>query len=160
MGRATLTYEGLDKTANCAAHAILRDYGPAADPVLALFDNSPSLFISLMGIFKAGKIYVPVEPSDPLTRLSSIVRNSHARLILTDTAHLPVALKLADSGIEILNVDELPSDLPDERLTSVRLRMLWHVFSIPPVPPENPRALCRLTAMFSMPTCDISRPSA
>jgi len=113
-GKATLTYEGLDRTANCAAHAILRDYGPGAEPVLALFDNSPSLFISLMGIFKAGKIYVPVEPSDPLTRLSSIVRNSQARFVLTDTVHLPVALKLAGKGIDVLNVDELPSGLPDE----------------------------------------------
>ena len=38
VGKATLTYEELDKTSNRAAHAILRDYGPGAEPVLALFD--------------------------------------------------------------------------------------------------------------------------
>lgn len=114
IGESALTYEELDRRANRVAHAILRGHGPGAEPVLALFGSSLSLFTAMMGIYKAGKIYIPAEPSDPTHRLSLILENSRARLVLTDSANLSAALRLAGDGIDIVNLDELDADPAEE----------------------------------------------
>lgn len=111
VGSATLSYEELDRASDRIAHLLLKTCGHEPVPVLALFDNGPTFFISLMGIFKAGKIYVPVEPSEPTARLSFLVLNSRAKILLTDTVHLPSVLKLQDNELKKVNIDEIPPGL-------------------------------------------------
>ena len=55
-------------------------------PVALLTDRSPEMLIGLLGILKAGGAFVPLDPSFPSHRLALMLKDSQARLLLTQQA--------------------------------------------------------------------------
>lgn len=111
-----LTYAALDKAANRAARAIVARCGGGAQPAALLLERNSAATAAVLGVFKAGKIYVPLDPSYPRERLAAILEDSQASLILTDGRNRALALELASGRYPLLNVDELDPDLPAENL--------------------------------------------
>ena len=62
---------------------------------------------ALLGVLKSGKFYTPMDPSHHRARAASLLEDSGARLVITDTTNLPVATELAREDVEMLNVDIL-----------------------------------------------------
>lgn len=60
-----LTYAQLDTLANRIAHAILAETGLANEPVAVLLEHGAPLIAAILGVLKAGKICVPLDPSYP-----------------------------------------------------------------------------------------------
>ncbi|MFF7279700.1 non-ribosomal peptide synthase/polyketide synthase [Streptomyces griseorubiginosus] len=93
-GELSLSYGELDARANQIAH-FLRERGVGHESrVAVLLDRSPELIASLLGVWKAGAAYVPIDPSSPAERVAAIVETSGALVVLDDArpsvAHLPV----------------------------------------------------------------------
>ncbi|HEY0736083.1 MAG TPA: amino acid adenylation domain-containing protein, partial [Herpetosiphonaceae bacterium] len=86
----SLTYEALNAEANRLAWALIeRGVGP--ETVVAILAERDLLFlVGILGIFKAGGAYVPIDPGTPDQRISQIVAQSGAGLILTTDALLPM----------------------------------------------------------------------
>lgn len=103
----TLTYGQLNRGANVIARHILSRQGRAQEPVALLFENDAPMIEAILGVLKAGKIYVPLDPSLPATRLSYIVQDSESCLLLTNTRNSALAASLAESRIPVVDVDEL-----------------------------------------------------
>ena len=77
-----LTYEELNAQANQIAHYLRRlGVGPEA-PVGMCMERSLEMIKGLLGILKAGGVYVPLEPGYPLERLLRIVEESKAPVTL------------------------------------------------------------------------------
>lgn len=111
-----LTYRGLNDKANIIAGHITgvcemrRDFIFPKITVAMLFEHGADMISGLMGVLKAGKIYVPLDPSYPFERLSYMLEDSNAGLILTNNKNLELANRLAckvSSSIEVVNVDLL-----------------------------------------------------
>ncbi|RAG85060.1 hypothetical protein DN069_13970 [Streptacidiphilus pinicola] len=86
VGATRLTYRELDERANRMAHALAgRGAGPEALVALAL-PRSADLVTAMLGIWKAGAAYVPLDPRFPSTRLRRILGQATPALLLTDTA--------------------------------------------------------------------------
>jgi acyl-CoA synthetase (AMP-forming)/AMP-acid ligase II len=81
----TLTYAELDALANHAGRAIMARQESGSEPVALLFDKDVSLIASMIGAFKAGKICVVLDPSDPKSRIAAIFRDSQAGLVITQS---------------------------------------------------------------------------
>lgn len=64
-----------------------------------------------LGVLKAGKITVPLDPSYPSGRTSYMLEDSQASLILTNNQNLSLARESARSGIQPLNIDNLDANL-------------------------------------------------
>lgn len=79
----TLTYEQLNHHANRIAHSILDAVGERNRPVAILMKQGASVLTAILGALKAGKIYVPLEPSYPTERLRYILLDAEPELILT-----------------------------------------------------------------------------
>jgi len=109
-----LTYQMLNQAANCVAQAILKRHGKAPKPIALLLDNDAPIITAILGVLKAGKIYVPLDASYPHARLFSILENSQAGLILTDTKNLSLAKDLLRFGCRAHNIDELDFNLSAE----------------------------------------------
>ena len=62
-GHQTLTYEALNRTANRLAHAILAQRPGGKEPVALLLEHGIPMITGMLGTLKAGKIYVPLDPS-------------------------------------------------------------------------------------------------
>jgi non-ribosomal peptide synthetase component F len=92
-----LTYQQLDRLSNKVARALLRLGVAPGDRVGVLASKSAAAVIGVYGALKAGACYVPLDPKAPAGRLSHIVRDSGAAVIVADEARVPQAAVLAGS---------------------------------------------------------------
>ncbi|GCE07388.1 non-ribosomal peptide synthetase [Dictyobacter aurantiacus] len=82
-GDQRMSYRELDRRANQLAHALrARGVGPETRVGLCL-EPTPELYVGLLGILKAGGVYVPLDPDYPTERLALMVADSGAPLVVT-----------------------------------------------------------------------------
>jgi amino acid adenylation domain-containing protein len=78
-----LTYRELNERANQLAR-YLKKLGVGPDTLVAVcIERSPEMAAALLGVLKAGAAYVPLDPGYPRERLSYMLRDSDALLLLT-----------------------------------------------------------------------------
>ena len=111
----SLDVASLHAQANRLAH-YLRDKGVGPDvPVAIAVERSPHLLIGLLAILKAGGAYVPLDPDYPPERLSYMLHDCGATLLLTQShlleglAHLNNVSAIA---MDCLKLDNWPSHAP------------------------------------------------
>jgi amino acid adenylation domain-containing protein len=114
IGDHRATYKTLDSAANRVAQTILARRGKANQAVAILLGNDAQMFEAILGALKAGKFYVPLDPSYPTERNKYIADDVSADLIITNSKNLHVADRLLEAGNEIINLDELDTHLPDD----------------------------------------------
>lgn len=114
IGDYRASYKMLNSAANRVAQAILARRGSANQAVALLLGNEAQLFEAIMGVLKAGKFYVPLDPSYPSERNKYIAEDVSADLILTNNKNLHLADRLVEAGDEIINLDELDIHVPDK----------------------------------------------
>jgi len=119
-GDGRWTYRELNETANRIAHTVLARLGSGEASVALLFRPGSSIVAAILGVLKAGKIYVALDPSYPEARAAYVLEDCQARLLLTDSRHLPFATQLAQRGQEVVNCDDIdPSIAVSNPATSV-----------------------------------------
>ena len=78
-----MTYKELHKKVDLMANT-LRIKGVKPDSIVALLaDRSPEAVIGMLGVLKAGGAYLPVDPNYPESRISYMLEDSGASIILT-----------------------------------------------------------------------------
>ncbi len=117
-----LAYSALNGQANRLAHAIIEHLGPGPGAVGLLIEHDTPMVTALIGALKAGKFYLPLDPSFPVERLSFMLKDSGARLIVTSSRHADLAAQLTAGAVQTLNletgVDGFPETNPGLSLTS------------------------------------------
>ena len=84
MRNDVLSYSELNRRANRIASAILAKRGVGSEPVALVFNQNVDAVAALLGVLKAGKFYVVIDPSTPATRVSWIMDDAGVGLILTN----------------------------------------------------------------------------
>jgi amino acid adenylation domain-containing protein len=99
-----LTYGELNERANVLAHH-LRALGVGAESRVALLmERSVAMVAALLGVLKAGGAYVPLDASYPQERLSFMLEDSGAEVLLT---HDRLADALPAGGARVVDVAEV-----------------------------------------------------
>ncbi|MCL1464883.1 non-ribosomal peptide synthetase [Argonema galeatum] len=79
----TFTYAQLNAKANQLAH-YLQSLGVKPEVLVGLcVERSPEMIVGLLGILKAGGVYVPLDPTYPTERLNYMVSDAQISLLLT-----------------------------------------------------------------------------
>lgn len=78
----TLHYGELDSWSTQLAHALRKHGCREGDRVCTLMPKSPRAIATLVGIYKAGCIFVPLDWESPASRLCAIIANSDPTMIL------------------------------------------------------------------------------
>ena len=77
-----LSYKELNRRANQLAHYLIT-LGVGPDSIVGIcMDRSLELAVGLIGIFKAGGAYLPLDPSYPQDRLEYMLEDSEAKVVL------------------------------------------------------------------------------
>ncbi|HEY8086993.1 MAG TPA: amino acid adenylation domain-containing protein, partial [Polyangiaceae bacterium] len=86
-GDRTMTFAELDERADRVA-GYLRANGVGRESLVGVaLDRSPELVVALLGVWKAGAAYVPLDPSYPRERLAFMVGDAGVKLLLTQSRH-------------------------------------------------------------------------
>ena len=107
--RHRLSYRDLNRAANRTAHAVLSACGDHRGSVAILMEQNAPVVSAILGTLKAGKFYVPLDPSLPYARSKLIVADTQAEFILTNSKHLSLAKSLVEPPGRVLNIDDLPN---------------------------------------------------
>ncbi|GCE07387.1 non-ribosomal peptide synthetase [Dictyobacter aurantiacus] len=104
----TLSYQELNERANRLAH-YLREQGVGPEVRVGVcLPRSVELVVSLLAIWKAGGAYVPLDPGYPRERLTYMLSEAQAWLVISTAeqqADLPA------TGVRVLNLSTLSTDL-------------------------------------------------
>lgn len=85
-----LTYQDINQQANQLAH-FLQKMGVGPGVLVALcVERSASLPVWLLGILKAGGVYIPLDPAYPTDRLAFMLTHSRTPVLLTQAHLLPL----------------------------------------------------------------------
>ena len=109
-----LTYEAVNQAANRVAHTILRQRGEREEPIALLFEHDAPMIVAILGVLKAGKMCVVLDPSLPRARTAYMLEDSQAALLLTDGKNLVSARELAQDESLLMNIDESDAGLSTE----------------------------------------------
>ncbi|MFG2713600.1 non-ribosomal peptide synthetase [Streptomyces goshikiensis] len=105
-----LTYAGLDRRSDAVAAELHRHGIGREDLVGLIVDRSPAGVAALWGILKAGAAYVPLDPAHPDARIGEVLRDSGARVCLTQR-HLRDRLTRCVPGI-LIAAEDVPEKTP------------------------------------------------
>ncbi len=100
----TLSYAQLNRRANQLAHHLLAHGVGVDDPVVVCVEPGFDIAIALLATFKAGAVYVPLDPGYPQARIRAILDDTQPKLILTH-AHLVERLGLGGAAHFMLDRD-------------------------------------------------------
>lgn len=111
-----LAYWELNQAANRLARAIRAIDAQGEEAIALLLGPGSASIVAVLGILKAGRMYLPLDSSFPPARIEYMLEDSQARLVITNRQNLALARKLAGEKVRCLNLDELEAGLSGENL--------------------------------------------
>lgn len=111
------SYADLDRRANRIANLLCRRIAAEDELVAVCLDRTADLVCALLGVWRAGKGYVPLDPGYPAARIEMIIEDAASPLVLTTRS-------LADrmpAGFRGLFLDELSEELAAQPETAPEL---------------------------------------
>ena len=99
-----LTYGELESRANKIAHHLI-GLGIGPESKVALFlDRSPDMIVGILGVLKAGGVYVPLDTLLPQERLAYMLKDSDSNFVLV---HKKYSQKMTGLGAQVLCYEDL-----------------------------------------------------
>ena len=105
FGLRGLTYRELDRRSDLLALR-LQELGVEPETLVGVcMERSPELIVALLGIVKAGGVYLPLDPGNPPRRLSFMLEDSQARVLIVQSRVIEL-LRASIAGTESIELGE------------------------------------------------------
>lgn len=104
----TYTYKTLNESANRLAHYLISQGVKKGDTVGVVLERSAQVVAVLLGVLKCGASYLPIDPEFPEDRISFMLEDSGAPLVVTST---PVSQKLSKLSSVRIHIDQLQAEI-------------------------------------------------
>jgi len=116
-GDARISYAELERRANGLAN-YLNSQGVGQDSVVIVhLERSIDTIVSLLGIWKAGAVYLPVEPTAPDSRIATFVKETGCATVITHDRDLPRFAGLPVSAVTAAAGAGFPATAPRTRVS-------------------------------------------
>ena len=120
LGDAEVTYDTLNQRANQLARFLRNEYGVQRGDVIGVVAHrSPATIAALLGVLKAGAVYLPIDADYPEERLKFLVSDAGVKVLLVHSEHFDRLMSLyetpmfaLDIQLETLDTDASNLDAP------------------------------------------------
>ncbi|MBD0256441.1 MAG: LLM class flavin-dependent oxidoreductase, partial [Cytophagales bacterium] len=85
-GDQTFTFGELHELSDRIAACLLDNHRVTREPVAVMMGRSHLLVAAILGVLKAGAVYVPIDPGYPRERVDYMLTHSGARVVLVDAS--------------------------------------------------------------------------
>ncbi|MDM8560647.1 non-ribosomal peptide synthase/polyketide synthase [Candidatus Parabeggiatoa sp. HSG14] len=119
--RYAWTYRELNDQANQIAQVLLELSKTFEERIALLFEHDAPMLAGMMGVLKAGKTYVPLDPYYPYERLKYILQDSQASAILTNSQNFSLAQTLTSNILKLINIDDIDDKVLKKAGNEIRL---------------------------------------
>ncbi len=106
-GQQSWTYRTLNESANRIAREILPTRASSDNPVALFFAPGFNAIVSILGVLKSGRSWVPILPGGPSERARALLMEAGSVLVLTDCDHIEEASTLASPGTEVVAIESV-----------------------------------------------------
>lgn len=125
-GEEKWTFDALNQLANQIGHSLQQNGIKKGDYVGVFMERSPLLIASLMGIFKSGAIYVPLDTQNPIDRIEKMMATSKMQavigsdleinqlennipenILLVNQANAALIEKMNEKGSRVIDIDAI-----------------------------------------------------
>jgi amino acid adenylation domain-containing protein len=110
------TYKTLNETANRSANVILASCGSKEDRIGLLFEHDAQMIAGIFALLKAGKAYIPLDPSLPVKRIHQILNDSQITTLLTNNTNYDLAKSMNNNRLQIINMDDIEPNVPVDNI--------------------------------------------
>ncbi|MCC7407465.1 MAG: AMP-binding protein, partial [Phycisphaeraceae bacterium] len=101
------SYGELDERSGVVAARLVERGVSASEPVAVLLEHAPPLVAGIMGVLRAGGMYVCLDPADTSVRHQAVLAEARPRWLVTDAEHEPAAVTLMGGRAGVINLDAL-----------------------------------------------------
>ncbi|WP_295610064.1 non-ribosomal peptide synthetase [uncultured Methanobrevibacter sp.] len=112
---STLTYKQLNEKSNRIANSLIKKGVEPGNNVLVMLPRTSNLIATIIGIFKAGCTFIPIDLEYPAERIKYIYENSEADYIIntdgTTKNTLDINELIKEENVDNPNVEITPDDL-------------------------------------------------
>lgn len=98
------TYKELNEQANKLANSLIEKGLNKGDFVSIFMERSLETIISILGILKAGGVYVPLDPKHPEDRNTYIISDTKSPFIVTKSSYVDKAKELLSNGLSVKEI--------------------------------------------------------
>lgn len=106
-----LSYAELNQKANQLAHYLKKSGVGLESLVGVCLPRSAEAIVSLLGVFKAGGVYLPLDPEYPAQRLEHMLADSQVEVLITNSDELA---KLAQANTIVIHLDRNQAEIDEE----------------------------------------------
>src|ERR1700691_544610 len=96
----SITYRELDERSNQMAHLLRKQGIKKGDRVGLFFPKCVESVVSMLGVLKAGGVYVPLDPQAPADRVGYIIGNCGIRILITNRERRAALTPATRSALE------------------------------------------------------------
>jgi amino acid adenylation domain-containing protein len=108
-GAVEWTYSDLDRHSNRIANRLLAEFGDGLEPVAIAAHQGVNAVAAILGVVKAGKIYVPLDFSEPDSTISAKLDNASVQGILADAVHAGRVIDFATPRCPVVGIQDAMS---------------------------------------------------
>ena len=116
LGEVAVSYAELNGLSNRVARAILAERSSDPEPVGLFFGRGVAQVASVLGVLKAGKFFVLLDPSYPKDRTAVILEDSQVQFLLADEQNASVAWQAAEDRCRLMEFESISDRVSVEDL--------------------------------------------
>ncbi|MBM7604832.1 amino acid adenylation domain-containing protein/thioester reductase-like protein [Metabacillus crassostreae] len=107
----TITFKALDEKSNMVANYLISQGIRIGDYISVFMDRSIEAIIAMLGVMKAGAVYVPLTPENPEERNQYIIKDSTSKLVLTSKEHKDILAHLMiESAVPYISIEDISEE--------------------------------------------------
>lgn len=111
----SFTYLEASKISDTIAKNLFYRFGSNKEPICVIVNRSSYLVLLLLGIFKAGKYYIPIDPALPPERVSFIINSSRAKIIITEDENIFKDVNIFKDEMKFIGLNKMLKPTPFEK---------------------------------------------